>query len=128
MLTTRPDAARLRLTLAPDKTRIGWTAPGTQQLSVGVQFQDGRRSLAAIGEGAIQTHLAQPVDRLTVLTARARHRSFKSGLFVRHRARAVVHPDVVMLVDVEPSYLAQEPVIREGLRPCGIDNEVRCFA
>jgi serine/threonine protein kinase len=35
---------------------------------------------------------------------------------------------MVMLVDIEPAYLAQTPIVRQRLRPCGIDDETRCLA
>ena len=35
---------------------------------------------------------------------------------------------MVMLVDIEPADLTQKPVIRQRLRPCGIDHKTRRLA
>src|ERR1700730_55520 len=67
VLTVWPDAACLRLTFTADETGIGRSAPGTQQLAVGIKLQNGRSGFAAICDRAIGAHLAQPVDRLTLL-------------------------------------------------------------
>ena len=128
MLAVGPDAACLRLAFAADETGIGRTAPGAQQLAVGIELQHGRSGFAAIRDGAIGAHLAQPVDRLALLVGGARHGPFQPGLVVGHGARPVVDPDMVMRVDIEPADLAQKPVVRQRLRPCGIDHETRRLA
>ena len=128
VLTVGPNAACLRLTFAADETGIGRTAPGAQQLAVGIELQNGRSGFAAIRDGAIRAHLAESVDRLALLIGGARHGAFESGLVVGHGARPVVDPDMVMLVDIEPAYLAEKPVVRQRLRPCGIDDETRRLA
>src|SRR5580693_8585532 len=126
MLTAGPEAACFGLTFAAHKTGVGRATPGAQKLAVGIELQNGRSSFAAICDGAIRTQLAKPVDWLALLIDGARHRPFQPGLFVGHGARPVVDPDVIMLVDKEPAYLAETPVIGQRLRPCGVHDEARC--
>ena len=117
VLAVGPDAAGLRLAFPANETRIGRTAPGAQHLAVGIKLENRRSGLAAIRDGSICAHLAEPVDRLTLLIGGARHGPFKSSLVSRHGARPVVDPDMVMLVDIEPAYLAKKPVVWQRLRP-----------
>ena len=67
--------------------------------------------------GPYSARLADAVDRLTLVVRGARHGSFEPSLFIGHGARPIVDPDMVMLVDVESAYLAQQPVVRQRLRP-----------
>ena len=62
-----PDAACLRLAFTADETGIGRTAPGAQQLAIGIELQNCRSGFAAIRDGAIRAHLAKPVDWLALL-------------------------------------------------------------
>ena len=78
--------------------------------------------------GPFGAHLAEAVDRLALLVLRAGQRPFQPGLFGGHGARPVVDPDMVVLVDIEPADLAENPVVRQRLRPGGIDHEVRRLA
>ena len=117
VLAVGPDAACLRLAFTADETGIGRTAPGAQQLAVGIELQNRGRGFAAIGDGAILARLADAVDRLALFIGGAGRGSFESSLVVGQRARPVVDPDMIMLVDIEPADLAEQPVVRQRLRP-----------
>ena len=119
VLAVGPDAARFQLAFAADETGIGRTAPGAQQFAIGIEFQNGRSGLAAIRDGAVGAHLAQPVDRLAVLIFRAGQRPFQAGLLVGQGARPVIDPDMVVPVHIQPADLAESPVLGSG---CGHDG------
>src|ERR1017187_8621042 len=98
VLAVGPDAASFRLAFATDEAGIGGTAPGPQQAAAGIELQNGGSGFAAIRYGAIGTHLAQRVDRLTVLILCTGQWTFQPGFLVRPAARPVIDPDVVVLV------------------------------
>ena len=119
MLAVGPDAAVGRLAMAFQPARIGRAAPGAQQLAVGVELQHRRRGIAAVGHGAIGARKAQPV--LAVTAAAGFQRRFVGG----HGARAVIDPDVIVMVDIEPADLAQHPAMRQRRGPAGIGDKAR---
>src|SRR5262249_136598 len=128
MLTIRPDAACLRLTFASNKSGIGRTTPGAQQLALGIEFQNRRGRSTAIRNRTIGVRLADAIDGLAMLVLCPWHRPFETGLLGSHAAGAIVDPYMIALVDVQPADLAEEPVVRQGLRPRGIDHEARRLA
>ena len=80
------------------------TAPVSDQLAVGIELEHRRRRTAAL-VGQLR------LERL---------------LLVRQRRRAAMdHPDVVALVHRDADRRAEHPVVRQRLRPVGIDLEVR---
>src|SRR5262245_35459785 len=65
--------------------------------------------------------MAQYADRvaLRVLASLAK----SAGVGGVERTRPVIHPDVIMSVNVQPPNVTNNPIIRERFRPGGIDDE-----
>ncbi len=80
------------------------SAPPVDQVAVRREFEDGRRRHAAL---------------------RARRNLRRAGFVDRQRARSLQHPDVVVRVDRDAADLADEPVVRQLLRPGRIDLVLR---
>ena len=68
------------------------------------------------------------VDRLPLGVGRARQRLLQPDFVVVQGARAVIDPDMVVAVDIEPADLAEQPAMRQRPRPGRIGNEVRRLA
>src|SRR6267378_5949804 len=81
------------------------TAPGPHQVAGLIEHQYGRGGTAALGDGRI---LFEPLF-VDVQPSRA----------------AMDHPDMVLLVDPHPDGPAEQPVIRQGLRPQRVHFEHR---
>src|SRR6267378_2626488 len=83
------------LVLRPIKS-FARSAPGMEQMSLLVEFQDGRRSNAAIG---------------------TRRRKRSADFIHRVRGGPLQNPDVVLPVHSQPADLPNDPVVRQLLRP-----------
>jgi hypothetical protein len=123
VLDVGPDAACFLLAVIGQPARVGRTAPRAQQLTVGVEFQHPGRGTAAIRTKAIDTSLAQPIHFLPLGVGNAGQSLYKTGFIIRHGARSIVDPDVIVQVDIQAANLAENPVIWQRLWPSGIDYE-----
>jgi hypothetical protein len=47
------------------------------------------------------------------------------GEGMQQSAWPAVHPDVIVRIDVDAAYLAEHPVVRQGLRPVWIGFKLR---
>src|SRR4051812_30920160 len=65
--------------------------------------------------------MSERADRLAlrVLACRALHPAVLSA----DRAGAVINPDLVVLVDGDAADVPDHPMVRQWLRPCGVEHE-----
>ncbi|HXB81493.1 MAG TPA: hypothetical protein VNX23_29460 [Bradyrhizobium sp.] len=128
MLDVRPDATVFASAFAADKAAIRWPAPGAQQRAVGVELQDRRSGAAAVGAKPVGTHEAKAVEGLALGIGRAFYRAFEPDFVIVECARPVVDPDMIMIINIEPADLPEQPVVRQRPRPGGIDDKIRRLA
>ena len=97
---------------------------------IGVEFQN--TAGAALQQSVMVPYWRPwpiPLTGSPLLILSTGNRPFESSFIIREALRApMVDPNVVMLVDVEAAYLTNHPVVREPLRPGGIDDRPRRFA
>ena len=86
------------LRFRPARHHVG-LAPGTQQISLPIEFEHRRRRNAAFGGGRIERRV---IVRLVEVT------------------RTVQHPEVIVLIDEHAGDAAEGPIVGERFRPGGI--------
>src|SRR4029077_16241010 len=121
VLTRRPDATVLLSALRFQETRIPGTAPGLQQFACFIEHQHRWRSHTATVNLPIRPRKSERTDRLALgVSARyALHPAIRGC----NRARTVVNPDLVVLVDGYSANIADHPVVGQRLGPSRIDHK-----
>ena len=126
VLARRPEAAVGLTAFGFQKIRIARAAPGLQQFASGVEHEDRRRRRAAAVDLAVGPRMTERADRFALLVfARG---ALHAAVLRADRARAVINPDLVVLVDGDTADVADHPMVRQRLRPCGVEHEARRMA
>ena len=124
MFARRPDAAILLAALGLQETRIPRPAPSLQHISILVELQHRWRRCATTGEPSVRSRETHGANRLAfcILARDALHSAVGGG---DERTRAMIHPNVIVPVDVHSTDVADDPVVRQRLGPGGIEYEAR---
>src|SRR5690606_1468034 len=124
VLPSGPLAAVLLTAPLLQEPGVGGAAPRLKEVALFVELEDRRRGYAAARVLPVGPGMAEGAHRITV-GVRA-HRSERAGLVGVQRTGTMIDPDVVVLIDEQTADLPEPPVVRQGLRPTGIDGERRC--